>query len=65
MNKGVQTGPPPMDGWTDARMETQTQSTAAELFVPLPILMPSVVARALTAPSNTNPHNNTDRFLDI
>ncbi len=44
MNKGVQTGP---FGW----METQTQSAAAELFVPpLPILMSSVVMRALNAP---------------
>lgn len=43
MNKGVQTGP---FGW----MEPQTQSTAAELVVPLPILMSSDVGMGLYAP---------------
>lgn len=39
-------------------METQTQSTAAELSVPLPILMPSVVMKAVTAPFYQKEKNN-------
>ncbi len=44
-------------------MEPQTQSTAAELFVPLPILMSSVVLRALTAPFYRNPQRNNRALL--
>lgn len=43
MNKGVYAGPL---GW----MEAQTQSAAAELFVPLTIRMPSVVVRGSHRP---------------
>lgn len=51
MNKGAQTGPV---GW----METQTRSTAAERSVPLSVLMPSVIRRALAAPFYQHPQDN-------
>lgn len=47
MNKGAD--------WTRQWMEPQTRSTAAELFVPLPILMSSALVGSLTAPFFQNP----------